>query len=62
MRRGRGGAYVGLADAFSGHLHPDRTEYRVLYKNLGSNRFKDVTAEIGLQRRRLERRRHASPI
>jgi hypothetical protein len=47
--RGPDGAYVGLADAFFGHLHPDRFEYPVLYKNLGHNRFKDVTAEVGLR-------------
>ena len=43
-----GGAFVGLPDAFSGHLHPDRTETAMLYTNLGGNRFKDVTAEVGL--------------
>lgn len=43
------GAYVGLPDAFFGHLHPERYEYPVLYKNLGHNKFKDVTAEVGLQ-------------
>ena len=42
------GAFVGLTDAFSGHLHPDRAETAILYRNLGRNRFKDVTAEIGL--------------
>jgi hypothetical protein len=46
--RGPDGAYVGLADAFLGHTHPDRFEYPVLYKNLGHNRFKDVTADAGL--------------
>ena len=35
-------------DAFSGHLHPERTETSVLYRNLGGNRFEDVTAETGL--------------
>ena len=43
------GAYIGLPDAFRGHLHPERFEYPVLYKNLGHNRFKDVTAEVGLR-------------
>ncbi|MFY9559967.1 MAG: CRTAC1 family protein [Terriglobales bacterium] len=43
------GAYVGLADAFFGHLHPERYEYPVLYKNLGHHKFKDVTAEVGLR-------------
>ena len=42
------GAFVGLTDAFSGHLHPDRSEKAILYRNLGGRRFKDVTAEVGL--------------
>jgi len=42
------GAFVGLADAFSGHLHPDRAETAILYKNMGGNRFKDVTVEVGI--------------
>jgi hypothetical protein len=44
----RGGAYVGLPDAFSGHLHPDRSETAILYRNLGGNRFRDVTGDVGL--------------
>ncbi len=40
--------YVGLKDAFAGHLNPERTEYSVLLKNLGSNRFKDVSEDVGL--------------
>ncbi len=46
--KGRGGAYVGLSDAFSGHLHHDRAESAILYKNMGHNRFKNVTEEVGL--------------
>jgi hypothetical protein len=42
------GSYVGFADAFHGHMFPERMEYPVLYKNLGHDRFKDVTAEVGL--------------
>jgi len=42
------GAFVGLTDAFSGHLHPERAERAILYKNLGGRRFKDVTADVGL--------------
>jgi len=42
------GAYVGLRDAFFGHLHPERYEHPVLYKNMGNYKFKDVTAEVGL--------------
>jgi hypothetical protein len=47
--RGPDGAFVGLKDAFFGHLHPDRFEYPILYRNLGHNRFKDVTADVGLK-------------
>jgi len=46
--RGPGGYYVGLSDAFLGHLHPERAEASILYHNLGGNRFKDVTREVGL--------------
>jgi enediyne biosynthesis protein E4 len=46
--KGRGGAYEGVTDAFEGHLHGDRTELSILYRNLGHNRFKDVTREVGL--------------
>jgi enediyne biosynthesis protein E4 len=42
------GAFVGLTDAFSGHLHPERAERAILYRNLGDHRFKDVTVEVGL--------------
>ncbi|HEX7961722.1 MAG TPA: CRTAC1 family protein, partial [Terriglobales bacterium] len=42
------GSYVGVTDAFAGQMFPDRYERTVLYKNLGHNRFKDVTAEVGL--------------
>jgi hypothetical protein len=48
-KKGAQGQYVGLPDAFAGHLHPQRFEYPVLYKNLGHDRFKDVTAEVGLR-------------
>jgi hypothetical protein len=46
--KGPNGEYVGLHDAFLGHLYPDRFEYPVLYKNMGHNHFKDVTADVGL--------------
>jgi hypothetical protein len=46
--RGRGGYYVAFEDAFSGHLKPERTEASVLYRNLGKNRFADVSREAGL--------------
>ncbi len=47
--RGRGGFFVAREDAFSGHLFPDRTENSILYRNLGNNRFKDVSAEVNLR-------------
>jgi enediyne biosynthesis protein E4 len=46
--KGPDGEFVGIPNAFSGHLYPDRYEYPVLYKNMGHNHFKDVTAEVGL--------------
>jgi enediyne biosynthesis protein E4 len=45
---GPGGYYVGLTDAFAGHIHPDRAEASVLYRNQGGNRFRDVSREAGL--------------
>ena len=46
--RGMGGYYVGLTDAFMGHLHPERAEASILYRNLGGNRFRDVSRAVGL--------------
>jgi enediyne biosynthesis protein E4 len=46
--KGPDGEYRALADAFQGHLYPDRFEHPVLYKNLGHGKFRDVTAETGL--------------
>lgn len=45
---GAGGFFVGLEDAFRGHLHPDRAEASALYRNLGGNRFRNVSVETGL--------------
>jgi hypothetical protein len=50
-QKGPDGQYVGIQNAFSGHLYPDRYEHPVLYKNMGHNYFKDVTTEVGLQPR-----------
>ena len=49
--KGPEGAYRGLEDAFSGHLHPGRAEYPSLFHNLGGNRFRDVAGEMGLRPR-----------
>ena len=48
QEQGEGGYYVAFADAFGGHLKPERSEESRLYRNLGGNRFEDVTAETGL--------------
>jgi hypothetical protein len=43
---GPGGYYVGLGDAFDGHLHAEhRNENNILFENRGDNRFVDVTKE-----------------
>ena len=45
---GVGGYYVGVLDAFSGHLFAERDEPSRLYRNLGGGTFADVTEEVGL--------------
>ncbi len=48
-KRGRGGYYVGVSDAFAGHLKPgERNERSLLYHNEGNNRFAEVSAQLGL--------------
>ncbi len=47
--KGAQGEYVAIADAFAGHMFPDRYEFPVLYKNMGHNHFKNVTSESGLK-------------
>ena len=46
--KGPGGYYVGMQDAFHGHMHPDRAEASILYHNIGNNKFEDVTKKTGL--------------
>jgi hypothetical protein len=46
---GPGGYYIGVLDAFGGHLKPERTEHSVLYRNLGGGRFEDVTKKMGVE-------------
>lgn len=43
--RGRGGYYVGRANAFQAHTRPELAEASILYRNLGDGRFRDVSAE-----------------
>ncbi|MDA1194871.1 MAG: FG-GAP-like repeat-containing protein [Planctomycetota bacterium] len=38
--------FEGLGDGFSGHLKTERDEVSRLYRNLGENRFQDVTAPM----------------
>lgn len=40
--------YVGRPDAFAGHLVPELNEPSLLFRNLGNNRFEDVTEKMGL--------------
>ncbi len=40
--------YDSFPDAFAGHLRPERYGHCLLLKNMGNARFKDVTAEVGL--------------
>jgi enediyne biosynthesis protein E4 len=47
-KRGRGGFFLTVDDAFLGHMHPDRTERSILYQNLGNKKFRDVSAEVNL--------------
>jgi enediyne biosynthesis protein E4 len=46
--KGPGGYYIGLRDAFHGHMFPERAEASLLYHNLGGGRFADVTQETRL--------------
>lgn len=47
--QGSGGFYLAYLDAFKAHLEPERREQSRLYKNLGNGRFRDVSAETGLE-------------
>ena len=47
-QKGRGGYFTGKDHAFEGHLHPDREEGNVLFKNMGKSKFSDVTKQAGL--------------
>ena len=49
--RGRGGYFVGLTNAFDGHLFPERAEANLLYHNEGGGKFREVSTEMGLSDR-----------
>lgn len=42
------GSWIGLEDAFHGHLKPERAERSILYRNLGGGRFTDVSTQTAL--------------
>lgn len=46
---GFGGYFIGMKDAFGGHLHPERFEKSLLFKNKGGLKFEDVTQSVGLE-------------
>jgi len=41
--------FIGVDQAFSGHLKPELSEQSVLYHNEGGNHFVDVSKQVGLQ-------------
>jgi len=47
--QGRGGFFHAYADAFSGHLFPERSEFTLLYQGRGDGTFAEVSAELGLR-------------
>lgn len=51
-RQGRADYFIGVQQAFSGHLFKERTEASILYRNLGPSeggvRFADVSQKTGL--------------
>jgi enediyne biosynthesis protein E4 len=40
--------YLGVKNAFLGHLNPQLNEASILYRNLGGAKFKDVSSEMNL--------------
>jgi cytochrome oxidase Cu insertion factor (SCO1/SenC/PrrC family) len=42
------GLWVSFPDAFAGHLHPERSETSILYRNLGGGRFEEASRASGL--------------
>ncbi len=46
--KGRGGFYLAWTNAFGAHLVPERTEYSILYRNLGDRKFENVSARLNL--------------
>jgi cytochrome oxidase Cu insertion factor (SCO1/SenC/PrrC family) len=42
------GLWVSFTDAFAGHLHPDRSETSLFYRNRGEGRFEEASQASGL--------------
>jgi hypothetical protein len=47
-QKGTGGYFIGMDHAFEGHLMPNKSERSILFKNLGKNRFADVSQQVQL--------------
>jgi len=47
--KGRGDFYHAVTNGFYGHIKPERTEYSLLYRNLGGRKFKEVSTEMNLR-------------
>ena len=47
-QKGPGGYFIGMDHAFEGHLMPNKSERSILFKNLGKNRFADVSQQVQL--------------
>jgi enediyne biosynthesis protein E4 len=47
--KGRGGFYLAVTNGFFGHLRPERTEYSLLYRNLGRRKFREVSKQVNLR-------------
>ncbi|HYV20397.1 MAG TPA: FG-GAP-like repeat-containing protein [Verrucomicrobiae bacterium] len=43
------GLWVSFPDSFAGHLHPDRGEASLFFRNLGEGRFEDGAQDSGLK-------------
>jgi cytochrome oxidase Cu insertion factor (SCO1/SenC/PrrC family) len=43
------GLFVSFPDAFAGHLHPERGETSLFFRNLGGGRFEEASQESGLR-------------
>jgi hypothetical protein len=47
--QGREGYFHALTNGFYGHLYPERTEPSLLYRNLGGNKFQEVSQALQLR-------------